>query len=284
MTFFEELARHARAATAAIVVAVGTCGVSSVAVAETVLITGANSGIGLEFAKQYAAKGWTVVATHRRKETPETLAKLMAEFPKVRVETLDVTNAAQAAALAAQLAGVPIDVLINNAGVYNDRSKCDAADDGCVGDWSTQSFGKMDFALLDTIMAVNIKGPLIVSQAFYENVKAGKLKKIVAISSSNGTITGELPNPRPGAIFYRMSKAALNREMQIVASSVKPDGVTAVMFNPGPTLTEHQEYLRGHPIMLETSFTVGHMIATIEKLTVADSGKFLRYDGVPEAW
>ena len=79
----------------------------------------------------------------------------------------------------------------------------------------------MNFELLDTIMAVNIKGPLIVSEAFYPNVKAGTLKKIVAISSSNGTITGELPNPRPGATFYRMSKAALNREMQIVAASVK---------------------------------------------------------------
>jgi NAD(P)-dependent dehydrogenase (short-subunit alcohol dehydrogenase family) len=279
MTFFEKLA-GAPAVVAVLIAAIAP----SVALAETVLITGANSGIGLEFAKQYAAKGWTVIATHRRKETPETLTELMAEFPKVRVETLDVTNVAQASALAAKLAGVPIDVLVNNAGVYNDRSKCDAADEGCVGDWTTQSFGKMDFALLDTIMDVNIKGPLVVSQAFYPNVKSSKLKKIVAISSSNGTITGELPSPRPGATFYRMSKAALNREMQIVASSVKPDGVTAVMFNPGPTLTEHQEYLRGHPIMLETSFTVGHMIATIDKLTIEDSGKFLRYDGVPEAW
>ena len=88
------------------------------------------------------------------------------------------------------------------------------------GRLATQSFGKMSFELLDTIMAVNIKGPLVVSQAFYPNVKASTLKKIVAISSSNGTITGEA-NPRPGAMFYRMSKAALNREMQIVAASVK---------------------------------------------------------------
>ena len=138
----------------------------------------------------------------------------------------------------------------------------------------------MNFALLDTIMAVNIKGPLIVSEAFYANVKASTLKKIVAISSSNGTITGELPNPRPGAMFYRMSKAALNREMQIVAASVKADGVTVVMLNPGPTLTEHQEYLRGNPIMIETSFTVENMIDTIDKTTIADSGRFWRYDGV----
>jgi NAD(P)-dependent dehydrogenase (short-subunit alcohol dehydrogenase family) len=252
--------------------------------AETAFITGANSGLGLEFTKQYAAAGWNVIATHRRREVPETLAAVVAEFPKVRVETLDVTDVEQAHALAARLADVPIDVLINNAGVYNDRSGCASGDDACAGSYQTQSFGQLDFALLDTIVDVNIKGPLIVSQAFYPNVKAGTLKKIVAISSSNGTITGELPNPWPGAMFYRMSKAALNREMQIVASSVRADDVTVVILNPGPTLTEHQEFLRGNPIMLEMSFTVEHMIRTIAKTTLAESGRFWRYDGEPEAW
>jgi NAD(P)-dependent dehydrogenase (short-subunit alcohol dehydrogenase family) len=245
---------------------------------------GANSGLGLEFTKQYAAAGWNVIATHRRREVPETLAAVVAEFPKVRVETLDVTDVEQAHALAARLADVPIDVLINNAGVYNDRSGCASGDDACAGSYQTQSFGQLDFALLDTIVDVNIKGPLIVSQAFYPNVKAGTLKKIVAISSSNGTITGELPNPWPGAMFYRMSKAALNREMQIVASSVRADDVTVVILNPGPTLTEHQEFLRGNPIMLEMSFTVENMINTIAKTTLADTGQFWRYDGVPEKW
>ena len=251
--------------------------------AETVLITGANSGIGLEFAKQYAAEGWTVIATHRRSAVPETLAALQALYPAVRVETLDVTNVEQARALAAKLADVPIDVLINNAGVYNDRSAC-GQDDGCAGDYSTQIFGNFDYELLDTMMAVNIKGPLIVSEAFYPNVLASEQKKIIAISSSNGTITGELPNPRPGATFYRMSKAALNREMQIVAASVKPDGVTVVILNPGPTLTERQSYLRGNPIMIEASFTVENMIRTIERTTLEETGRFWRYDGVPEAW
>jgi NAD(P)-dependent dehydrogenase (short-subunit alcohol dehydrogenase family) len=269
---------------AGLILGLFAAGAAVLAQAETVLITGANSGIGLEFARQYAARGWTVIATHRRTETPATLAELVAEFPQVRVETLDVTNVEQARALAAKLADVPIDVLINNAGVYNDRSEC-GADDGCAGNWQTQGFGNLDYELLDTMMAVNIKGPLVVSEAFYENVKASDLKKIVAISSSNGTITGELPDPRPGAIFYRMSKAALNREMQIVAASTEQDGVTVVMFNPGPTLTEHQEYLRGRfDGMIETSFTVGHMIDTIDRITLEDSGRFLRYDGIDEAW
>ena len=267
-----------------LIVALGLAAAPAIAGAETVFITGANSGLGLEFTKQYAARGWTVIATHRRRELPATLAAVMAEHPRVRVETLDVTDVEQAKALAARLADVPIDVLINNAGVYNDRSGCAPADDACPGSYQTQSFGQMDFALLDTIMDVNIKGPLIVSQTFYPNVKAGTLKKIVAISSSNGTITGELPNPRPGATFYRMSKAALNREMQIVASSVKVDGVTVVILNPGPNLTEHQEFLRGNPMMLEMSFSVENMINTIEKTTLAESGQFWRYDGVPEKW
>jgi NAD(P)-dependent dehydrogenase (short-subunit alcohol dehydrogenase family) len=270
-------------ALARLIVALGLGAATATVSAETALITGANSGLGLEFTKQYGAMGWTVIATHRRRELPETLAAVVAAHPRVRVETLDVADVEQARALAARLADVPIDVLINNAGVYNDRRGCAASDEACPGDWSTQSFGQMSFELLDTIMDVNIKGPLVVSEAFYPNVKAGTLKKIVAISSSNGTLTGEA-SPRPGATFYRMSKAALNREMQIVAASVKADGVTVVILNPGPTLTERQEYLRGNPIMLEASFTVENMIRTIEKTTLAESGRFLRYDGAPEPW
>ena len=99
---------------------------SGVASADTVLITGANSGIGLEFAKQYAAKGWTVIATHRRSTTPKTLAELAAKHKNVRIERLDVTDLDSVNALAAKLKDVPIDVLINNAGVYNDRASARA--------------------------------------------------------------------------------------------------------------------------------------------------------------
>jgi NAD(P)-dependent dehydrogenase (short-subunit alcohol dehydrogenase family) len=254
------------------------------ATADTVMITGANSGIGLEFAKQYAQMGWTVIATHRRSGAPKSLTDLAGKYPKVRIESLDVTSVEQARALAAKLSDVPIDVLINNAGVYNDRAKCAGDDEGCPGDYSGESLGKLNYALLDTIMAVNIKGPLIVTEAFYKNVLASGQKKLIAVSSSNGTLTGEA-HPRPGAMFYRMSKAALNREMQVVAAETQKDGVTVVMFNPGPTLTEHQAYLEGkYQGMLKTSFTVENMIHTIAKVTVADTGHFLRYDGVPEAW
>ena len=178
---------------------------------------------------------------------------------------------------------MPIDVLINNAGVYNDRAKCAGDDDSCPGDWGVESFGNLKYSLLDTIMAVNIKGPLIISETFYKNVLASGQKKIIAVSSSNGALTGEFA-ASSGAMFYRLSKAALNREMQIVATSTRKDGVTVVMFNPGPTLTEHQEYLHDYKGMLTTSFTVENMIRTIGKVTIRDTGRFLRYDGVTEPW
>lgn len=263
---------------------VAALAVPPAASADTVLITGANSGIGLEFARQYAEQGWTVIATHRRTSPPKSLTALAAKYPKLRVETLDVTNLDQARQLAGRLADVPIDVLINNAGVYNDRSGCAGDDEACPGDWGVEDFGKLKYSLLDTIMAVNIKGPLIVSETFYGNVLAGKQKKIIAISSLGGTLTGEA-HPAPGLLFYRTSKAALNREMQIVAASTRKDGVTVVMIHPGAVLTERQAYLEGkYKGILKTSFTVHSMILTIAGLTLEDSGRFLQYDGATEPW
>lgn len=251
--------------------------------ADTVLITGANSGIGLEFARQYAAKGWTVIATHRRSMPPQSLVELAAKFPKVQIAELDVTNIEQSGNLAKRLVDMPIDVLINNAGVYNDRSGCAGDDEQCAGDWTVENFGNLKFSLYDTILAVNVKGPLIVSQAFYDNVKKSGQKKIIAISSSQGSLTGEAA-PAPGLILYRASKSALNREMQVVASSVKEDGVTVVMLNPGSTVTEHQKNTKHNPVMLEAAETVKYMIHTIEQVTLKDSGRFLRYNGSTEPW
>ncbi|HEU4618127.1 MAG TPA: SDR family oxidoreductase [Gammaproteobacteria bacterium] len=250
------------------------------AAADTVLITGANSGIGLEFTKEYAAQGWTVIATHRRSSTPESLAEVVAKYPNVRVERLDVTDIPGTKALAEKLKDVPIDVLLNNAGVYNDRRGCH--DESCPGNWSTQTFGKLDYTLFDTIMAVNVKGPLIVSEAFLPNVRASKQKKIVCISSTNGSLTDQLPGA--GALFYRASKAALNREMQLVARQEQPEGVTVLLLHPGAVVTERQSYLEGAKGMVEMPFTVKHMIATIDKVTIADTGKFLVYDGTTAPW
>ena len=250
------------------------------AYAETVLITGANSGIGLEFTKQYARKGWTIIATHRRSRIPESLSEVAAGYTNLRIERMDVTVPAEVKALALKLRDVAVDVLINNAGVYNDRSACREED--CPGDWNTQSFGNLDYALLDTIMSVNVKGPLMVSEALLENVRSSKQKKLISISSTNGSLTEQLPGS--GAIFYRASKAALNRAMQLVAAANRDDGVIVVLLHPGAVLTERQAYLAGYKGMMELPVTVKQMIETIDSLTIQDTGRFMLYDGSTAPW
>ncbi len=242
------------------------------AAADTVLITGANAGIGLEFAKEYAAKSWTVIATHHRSSTPPDLAELAAKYKNVRIEKMDVANREEINALAGKLKGVPIDVLINNAGVYLKE-----------GAPASQTFGQFDYALFDTIMTVNVRGPLMVMEAFAPNVRASHQKKFISISSTVGSLTQ--PFPGTTAVFYFTSKAALNKEMTILAQVLRPDGVTVAMIHPGqvrterlasmaPGITTSKDYI-------DASQSVSQMIPTIAKLTVADSGHFMRYDGKP---
>jgi NAD(P)-dependent dehydrogenase (short-subunit alcohol dehydrogenase family) len=183
---------------------------------------------------------------------------------------MDVTSREQILALATKLHGVPIDVLINNAGVYQ------------MGDtYDNQKFGQLNFDYFDTFVATNIKGPMMVTEAFIDNVKASVQKKVVSISSSHGMIT-EKPIVL-GAFWYGMTKAALNKEMMTLSYVLKPDGVTVVLFHPGAVLTEKQANLK-FPGMIETTVSVGGMIKTIDHLTLADSGHFLLYDGSPQAW
>ncbi len=227
------------------------------AAADTVMVTGANSGIGLEFAKQYARQGWTVIATHRRAEPPKTLTDLAAQYPKVPVSRAWMSPTwTKRKSWRRNWPECPIDVLINNAGVYNDRAKCAAEDDSCPGDWGVESFGNLKYSLLDTIMAVNIKGPLIVSETFYKNVLASGQKKIIAVSSSNGTLTGEavpasgrhvLPHEQGGPEPGNADRGRLDPQRRRNGRDVQS----------GATLTEHQAYLEGkYQGMLKTSFTV----------------------------
>ena len=254
---------------------------SAAALADTVLITGANSGLGLEFAKEYAAKGWTVIATHRRPDVPETLAEVQAQHKNVRIEHLDVADLDDIKKLAAKLKGEPIDVLINNAGVYADRSVC-ANDEACRGEGDTQTFTKTDYTLFDQIMAVNVRGPLAVSEAFIDNVRASKQKKLIAISSTNGSVTYSLGGS--GAMAYRASKAALNREFQLIAVHEKPEGVTVLMLHPGAVLTERQANFKSFPGMVEMEPSVQGMIKVIANATLADTGRFIQYDGTTAPW
>jgi NAD(P)-dependent dehydrogenase (short-subunit alcohol dehydrogenase family) len=255
-------------------------GLTALAHADTVLITGANSGIGLEFAKQYAAKGWTVIATHRRDETPTTLKDLVDKYPNVRAERMDVTKRDEIHALVVKLHGAPIDVLINNAGVVILGGQ-DGAWWGPGADVKGQNFGTLNYDEFDVFMKTNVAGPSMVTEEFFQNVKASKQKKVIAISSSNGMITG-----KPlccGLFWYRLSKAALNKLMISIAATVRKDGVTVVMFNPGPVRVEKQANVE-FPGMLPTPIVVADMIKVIGRLTIADSARFLQHDGKTQPW
>src|ERR1700744_4003657 len=254
---------------------------SGSAAADTVLITGANQGIGLEFAKEYAARGWIVIATHRRATTPDELAKLAAQYPKVRIERMDVTDPAQIEALGAKLKGVPIDVLLSNAGLV----RTDPIDK--PGGNTNQMFGTLDYKLLDDFIHTNVAGPLKITETFIGNIAASHQKKIIAISSAAASVSVPpfMPNgsPVPDHYWYRISKAALNSAMRLLSAQFKGDGITVVMFHPGGVQVESfgDEKLPG---FVPPAEAIGKMIRTIDGLTLKDSGRFMDNDGTNHPW
>ena len=257
-------------------------GVASVrAPAETVLITGASQGLGLEFARQYAARGANVIATHRRAATPAELAVLARKHSNVCVENMDVTDAAQIEALGARLQGVPIDVLLHNAGFV----RTDPLDK--PGGNANQLFGSLDYALLDDFVHTNVAGPLKITETLLGNIKASRQKKIVAISSAAGSVSVPpfMPNgsPIPDHYWYRITKAALNSAMRLLASQLEADGITVVMFHPGGVQVESFGTLQ-IPGLMSPQEAIGNMISTIDRLSIRDSGRFIDNDGTDHAW
>jgi len=243
--------------------------------AETVLVTGANQGIGFEFAKQYAERDWTVIATHRRDSTPEELAKLAKAHPNVKPERMDVTDPEQIKALATKLKGQPIDILLNNAGLIRFAPLNDRA--GNAG----QLFGTLDYAQLDQFVHTNVAGPLRVVEAFIDNVRLGKQKKIVTISSAAGTVS-QLPRSADH-YWYRITKAALNSAMRLLTVEFAKENITVVMFHPGGVQVESFGDLK-LPGFVPPEVAIGKMIKTIDSVTIKDSGRFLQNDGTDQPW
>ncbi|MEX0693703.1 MAG: SDR family oxidoreductase [Rhodospirillales bacterium] len=225
----------------------------------TVLITGANRGLGLEFAKQYAADGWRVIATCRNPIGVGALAEIEGD---VAVYGLDVLNPPSLARFAADLKGQPVDVLINNAGVYGPKPV--KAADVTLEDWTP-------------VFQTNAMAPLFVARALLDNVKASKLKMIVNISSIMASIE---KGSAGGEYIYRSSKAALNMVMACYAEEVRETGVGVVMFHPGWVQTD----MGGPSATLTPVESITHLKASIAKLGFKDSGKFFNYDGTPLPW
>ena len=229
----------------------------------TVLVTGANRGLGLEFARQYAADGWQVYAACRSPKTANELQRLAGESGgRIHVLALDVTDTASVRAAAAVLKGKAIDLLLNNAGVMGPRN---------------ERIGGLDYAAWAKVLDANTLGPMRVSEAFVENVAKSGLKQIVTITSGMGSIED---NTSGGAYAYRSSKAAVNMVMKSLSIDLASRGITCVVMNPGWVRTD----MGGSGGKLTPAESIQALRSVMASLKPEDSGKFLNYTGKPYLW
>jgi NAD(P)-dependent dehydrogenase (short-subunit alcohol dehydrogenase family) len=248
---------------------------SGIARAATVLITGADRGLGLEFTRQYSARGDSVIATCRHPEKATDLQALAGDRKNVVIGKLDVSDDESIRALAAKYRNRAIDVLINNAGVLGSR------DDQTLGTFSRKSFHE--------VLDVNAFGPLAVSEAFRENVIASKQRKIVAVTSGLGSIARSGGMPK-GPYYYRMSKAAIDMGMQAIGADLQSHGVVVAVVSPGATDTEmfaefSADYLGKKMPAHSAAEAVAGMIGVIDRLDAAMAAQgILNFDGTVTSW
>jgi NAD(P)-dependent dehydrogenase (short-subunit alcohol dehydrogenase family) len=223
----------------------------------TVLITGTNRGLGLDFVKRYAAKGWKVHACARHPEA----APLKAVKGDVQRHRLDVTDYKAVATLAKKLSGEAIDVMINNAGVAG-------AEAGALGE--------IDPAVWRRTFEVNTLAPLVMAEAFVEHVARSNDRKMIALSS----VLGSIGHNDGGRYAYRASKAALNMEWTSLAKDTADKGLICVVLHPGWVQTDMGG--KAAPLTIEQS--VPAMVKAIDGLKAADTGRFINYDGSAIVW
>lgn len=229
----------------------------------TVLVTGANRGLGLEFARQYSADGWKVYAACRDPEAARELGQLAAgSGGAIRVLALEVTDAASIRAAAQSIAGEAIDVLINNAG---------------VGSPKKQRLGSLDYAAWAHVLDVNTLGPMRVVEAFLDHVAKGGDRKIVTLTSAMGSIAD---NASGGSYAYRSSKAAINIVMKSLSIDLAPRGITCVVVHPGWVRTD----MGGPDGKLTPAQSVTALRKLIAGLQPDDAGRFFNYDGKIYPW
>jgi NAD(P)-dependent dehydrogenase (short-subunit alcohol dehydrogenase family) len=236
----------------------------------TALVTGSNRGIGLAFVEHYAAAGWNVIATARSPEDAKELNALAARNPRVIVEQLDVTDYGRIAELAADYAGTPIDLLINNAGIYGAREK--------------QAWGALDPETFHRINAVNVLGPLKMAEAFADHVAASGQKKIVSITSGAGSVSPD--RVAGGGVFYGISKAALNMAMRKTRAELEHRGIIVALIAPGLVSTDM--LVTNRPSLVPRARTaeesVADIAAVIASLDQSYDGRPRNFDGGILPW
>ncbi|MEO8444421.1 MAG: SDR family oxidoreductase [Gammaproteobacteria bacterium] len=234
----------------------------------TVLITGASRGLGLAFAAEYAARDWQVIATCRRPDEARDLQQLAGRYATLRILPLDVTADTAVKSLAAALAGEPVDVLLNNAGVY--------------GTLATQALGAFDFEDAKRVFDINALGGLRVSEALLANVAASTQKKIVSLGGGLGAQS--IGSTFGGHYFMKMSKAAHLMAMGVLQAEVKAQGVIVVMISPGRVDTQlmRDSGYAGPALTAEDS--ARQVIARIDDLTPAMHGRLVMCDGQVVPW
>src|SRR5579862_4834185 len=221
------------------------------------LITGSNSGIGLALTRRLVARGETVWAAARDPARAEDLQRLRRDAPdRVRLLQLDVTCGAALARMASDLAGVALDVLINNAG-YPGPQRQDTWD--------------VDLAGFRQALEVNTLGPLRVLQAVLPSLRLSAGAKVITISSRRGSMA----YAKGGHIAYRASKSAVNKVMQVAATELRPEGIAVLVVHPGWVRTA-----MGSPeANIGPDESAAGVLKLIDALTVETSGEFRNYRG-----
>jgi len=234
----------------------------------TILITGANRGLGLEFARQYTADRWDIVAACRRLEQSAELKQLAAQNPAIVLHRLDVTDDKSVRSLADKLVGKPIDVLLHSAGIYPRKG---------------QHIGQIDYAGWREAMETNLFGVMRVTEALLENVAASQRKQIAAISTSMSILRGvqEGSVAQAGTSYqYRTSKTALNMAFSVLAKELQPRGISVVLLDPGWVKTD----MGGPHAPLSPQESITGMRKVLSGDPTEISGKFLGHDGLPRPW
>ncbi len=233
----------------------------------TVLITGAARGLGLEFTRLYAGLGWRIHACARNGAALSALKgdpQHHALKGGIHHHKLDVTDYKAVAALAKELKGEAIDVLICNAGVGGNREQ------------TGQLLGNFDAAEMRRIFETNTIAPLMMAEAFVEHVARSAQKKLIGITS----ILGSLANNDGGRYAYRASKAALNMEWNCLAKELGDRGLICVVLHPGWVKTD----MGGPEAALTIDQSVPAMVKVIERLKPSDNGRYIAYDGSELPW